>query len=122
MLCWLLTSGCVAVHNTRNYEPQDGSTQSAYYDCFREAQQGYSSANVNATPTYASGSAKSTVGTNDDLLCACMAGKGYSLRNPTTTETVMGITTSPLWVPFGVLVSMGEGMSGAPPTRWIGCP
>ena len=48
--------------------------------------------------------------------------KGYSLRKPTTTETVVGIATSPLWVPLGALVSVGEGMSGAPPKRWIGCP
>ena len=35
----LFTLGCVAVQNPRNYEPQDSTAESTYYDCLRQAQQ-----------------------------------------------------------------------------------
>ncbi len=118
----LLTAGCVAVENPRNWQPQDGSTQSTYYDCLKEAQQGHASASFGAGAGAAYGSAKSSVETNDDLLCACMAAKGYALREPNTAETVLGVAFAPVWVPLGALAAFGEGMSGAPPKRWMGCP
>jgi hypothetical protein len=114
----LLTAGCVARRNVNNWQPQDGSASSAYYECFRQAQQSYATAS--ASRSY--GSATASTDTNDDMLCACMAAKGYALRKATTTETVVGVVTSPIWIPVGALVVIGEGMSGSPPKRWIGCP
>jgi len=121
-LLLLLTTGCVAVENPRNWQPQAEATQSVYYDCLREAQQGYSHASFGAGAGAAYGSATSRVETNDDMLCACMAAKGYALRKPNTTETVLGVVFAPVWVPLGALAAFGEGMSGSPPKRWIGCP
>src|SRR5437899_5636089 len=103
----LFSLGCVAVQNPRNYEPQDSTADSAYYDCLRQAQQPYGSASVGAGGGAAYGSAKSTVGTNDDLLCACMASKGYRQRKATTTESVMGIVFSPIWIPAVFLAKVG---------------
>ena len=65
-LVFLLAAGCVAVQNPGNWEPQDNSASSAYYDCFRQAQQSYGSAS--ASRTY--GSATVSTGTNDDMLSA----------------------------------------------------
>jgi hypothetical protein len=114
----IMVAGCVAVENPGNYRPWNSSTQGDYYQCLQEAQQSYAS--VNANRAYVS--AKASTGTNDDLLCSCMTAKGYSPRAATTTETVLGWTLSPLWVPLAALASIGEGMSGQPPQRWIGCP
>jgi len=118
----LLTAGCVSVQNPRNYEPQDTSTSGAYYDCLRQAQQPYGTASVGGGAGAVYGSARSSVDTNDDLLCACMAAKGYRPRKATTAETVVGVTFSPIWVPFLFLAKMGEGLSGRPPHHYIGCP
>ena len=114
----LLTAGCVAPRNVNNWQPQDGSANSAYYECFRQAQQSYATALATGTDD----SATVSTDTNDDMLCACMRGKGYALRNATTTEMVVGVVTSPIWIPVGALVVIGEGMSGLPPKRWVGCP
>ena len=56
----LFSLGCVAVQNPRNYEPQDSTADSAYYDCLRQAQQPYGSASVGAGGGAAYGSAKSS--------------------------------------------------------------
>ena len=113
----VIVTGCVSVENPRNWQPQDSSTDSAYYDCLREAQQGVASASFGASRGGAYGSARSSAKTNDDLLCACMASKGFSLRKPTTTETVLGVAFSPVWVPLGAVAAIGEGITGDPPKR-----
>ena len=109
-----LVTGCVSVENARNWQPQDGSTNLGYYDCLREAQQPYANAGA--------GSARSSIGTNDDILCACMAAKGYRLREPSGTETALGITFAPIWLPAVFLAKIGEGMGGQPPHHYTGCP
>jgi len=45
----LLIAGCVVVQNPANWQPQDSASSSAYYDCFKKAQQlyGYASSSRN---------------------------------------------------------------------------
>jgi hypothetical protein len=118
----ILITGCVAVENPGNWQPQDVSTRIIYYECFKEAQQAVASGGFGVGAGAAYGSARASMKTNDDLLCACMASKGYTLRKANTTETVLGVAFAPVWVPVSAIAAIGEGMSGDPPKRWIGCP
>jgi hypothetical protein len=109
----LAVAGCVSVERVQNWQPQNDTTQQAYHECLREAQQ----------PHPSSGAASSRVaGTNHDRLCSCMVAKGYRLREPSTTETVAGWATAPVWVPLFFAAKIGEGVTGKPPQNWIGCP
>ena len=103
----LLLSGCVSVQNPKNWQPQLSSVDKDYYQCLREAQQGYSSASITVTPYVGAGSAESKVKTNYGLLASCMKAQGYNKREATTTETVVAIATSPIWLPFVLLGWLG---------------
>src|SRR2546428_9292209 len=91
----VMSVGCVTVRNANNYEPQDGGVSSAYYECLSGSQQGHMSVNRFGGIAGAK--------TNDSLLCACMASKGYSHRKATQTELAMGWIFSPVWVPLRIL-------------------
>ena len=107
LLLGSLLGGCVGVANTGNWQPQSSSLDKDYYQCEREAQQGYSSASATVNPSGGSGFARSGAKTNYGLLSSCMKAQGYSKRAATTTETVLALVFSPIWLPFVVLAWMG---------------
>jgi hypothetical protein len=57
-------------------------------------------------------------GVNDDMLCTCMRARDYVTRSPTTAEIVIGVLFAPIWISWAVV----DGLSGAPPTHYFGCP
>ena len=103
----LLLGGCVSVENARNWQPQSSAVDKDYYQCQRDAQQGYSSASVTVNPYGGAGSAESKAKTNYGLLASCMRAQGYNKREATTAETVVAIVTSPIWLPLVLLAWIG---------------
>ena len=71
---------CSCAKNPRHWLPQDASVERAHAECLQQG---------------------------EELLCSCMAAKGYTLTRLSTTEQVMiGIVTSPIWLPPTVLTGM----------------
>jgi hypothetical protein len=107
----LFTTGCVSVNDPANWRPYDTALNAKYYGCFRDAQQGYSRsrAGIAFSQSGGGGSATSSSGvkTNYDMLKSCMQAQGYQKRDATTTETVLGWTLSPVWVPLCIVGLVG---------------
>jgi hypothetical protein len=104
LLAALAASGCVSAMTARNYVPQTAGVDAAYYECLRDAQQDYARARygayANGYSYAASGSSAAGVTTNVGMLKSCMGAKGYRKRDATSTETWVGVTTAPVWLPL----------------------
>lgn len=108
-LTWLAVfSGCVSTRSPQNWTPQNGAVSGSYHECLLQAQQPSSSAFVGGSRYGVYGRADASAKTNKELLCSCMGSKGYALRRATTTEVVVGLSLSPVWVPFSLLGTAEE--------------
>jgi len=101
------------VDHPANWRPQDSAVQGKYYDCLRDAQQGYAttSAGVAVSP-YGGLMPADEVAlprTNYHMLKSCMQARGYEKREATTTEIFVGVVFSPIWVPLCTLAAIGSG-------------
>ena len=85
----LLSSACVTIDNSGNWRPHDSGTNSSFYTCLQQAQQGHSEASL------LSGS--SGMKTNCQLLGSCMRAQGYQRRREPAWEMVTDVILSPIY-------------------------
>jgi len=100
----LLLSGCgVSRMKVSNWNPNDSSRASTFYECLQQAQQVEAKAGFAANQYGAVGSARAGAMTNKQILEACMNAKEYHLRGITGGELVFSIITLPLAIPFAII-------------------
>jgi hypothetical protein len=99
----VLLGGCVSINHADNYRPASDSRARDYYECFQNAHQPVAASSFGANRYAASGYAAAGMKLNAEMLESCMQARGYRLRSPSTPETVIGIATSPIWIPLGIL-------------------
>ena len=109
-LMTMLLTGCgVSKIKAKNWNPNDYSRASTFYDCLQQAQQIESRAGFGANQYCAAGSARTGAITNKKILVACMNANGYQLRAITGGEFVFSLITLPISIPFALLrVDVGE--------------
>jgi ABC-type spermidine/putrescine transport system permease subunit II len=97
----MLLTGCsVSRTKVKNWNPNDYSRASTFYDCLLQAQQVESRADFGANRYCAAGSARTGAKTNYDILVACMNANGYQLRPITGGELIFTLITLPISIPF----------------------
>lgn len=100
----MLLTGCgVSRMKVANWNPNDYSRASTFYECLQQAQQVESRADFGANQYGAAGRARTGAITNKEILVACMNAKGYQRRAITTGELVISIITLPLSFCFALL-------------------